>query len=222
MKNKKLWIFIGLVVCILILNQIFGWSSYIGEIENLEFLTNMVQENLALAVLIYMVVTMVGCVVLALPGVTFAILAGALFGPVLGTLCCSLSTTIGAILAFVAGRFFLQDSIKPMVMKNKYLKKWLFDGEDNNLLFVLMLTRLLPLFPYNLQNFAYGITDIKFSTYAIGSLVFMLPGTAMYTIGAAGIMDAENRVTYIAIAVVLGVIVMGMSFIFKKKYIKEE
>ncbi len=221
MKNKKLWIFIGLAVCILILNHIFGWSSYMGEIENLEFLTNMVQENLILAVLIYMVVTMIGCVVLALPGVSFAILAGILFGPIIGTISCSLATTIGAIFAFLAGRFFLQDSIKPMVMKNKHLKKWLF-SENNNLLFVLLLTRLVPVFPYNLQNFAYGITDIKFRTYAIGSLVFMLPGTAMYTIGAAGITDAENRVTYIVIAIVLAIIVMGISFLFKKKYMKED
>ena len=219
MKNKKLWIFISLAIGILILNHIFGWSEYFSDLSNLTFLTKMVQENLALAVLIYMVVTIVGCVALALPGVTFAILAGMLFGPFLGTITCSLATTVGAILAFIAGRFFLKDSIQPMVMKNAYLKKWLFDETDKNMIFVLMLTRLVPVFPYNLQNFAYGITDIRFSTYVIGSLIFMLPGTAMYTIGAAGITDAENRTTYIIIAVVLAVIVMGLGYVFKKRYI---
>ena len=68
-------------------------------------------------------------------------------------------------------------------MKNKYLKKWLFDESGKNELFVLMITRLVPLFPYNLQNFAYGVTDIPFGTYSIYSFVFMLPGTAMYTVG---------------------------------------
>lgn len=222
MKNKKLWVFIGLVVCILILNHVFGWSSYFSDMNNLSFLTEMVQDNLVIAVLIYIIITIVGCVVLALPGVTFAIFAGVLFGPFLGTICCSLATTIGATFAFLAGRFFLQDSVKPMVMKNEYLKKWLFSGKDKNMLFVLMITRLVPLFPYNLQNFAYGITDIRFSAYAIGSLVFMLPGTAMYTIGAAGITDAENRLTYIIIAVILAVIVMGLGYIFRKRYIGEE
>ncbi len=53
MKNKKLWIFIGMIVLILILNHIFGWSSYLGNTENLKFLENMVQENLVLAMLIY-------------------------------------------------------------------------------------------------------------------------------------------------------------------------
>lgn len=207
---------------IVILNHIFGWSSYISTAENLGFMKQMVQDNLPLAILLYMVLTVVGCVVLALPGVTFAILAGLLFGPVLGTICCSLATTIGAILAFIAGRFFLKDSIGPMVAKNRILKKWLFDDTGCNELFVLMITRLVPVFPFNLQNFAYGITDIRFSTYAIGSLVFMLPGTAMYTVGTAGLADKENRLLYIGIAVVLAVVVTIIGVVLKKRYLKDD
>ena len=221
-KNKKLWVFAGIVVVILVCNQIFGWSDYIGNLDNLIFMEEMVKENLLLASLIYVILTSVGCVVLALPGVTFAILAGLIFGPWLGTLLCSVATTIGAMAAFLVGRFFLQDSIKPVVMKNAYLKKWLFDeGKDKNTLFVLMITRLVPLFPYNLQNFAYGITDIRFSTYSICSLLFMLPGTAMYTVGTAGLADAENRFLYIGIAVVLALVVMGIGAFLKKKYFIE-
>ena len=222
MKNKKIWIFIGIIVLIVILNQIFGWSSYIGDIDNLSFLKAMVKKNLAVAVLLYIVFTVVGCVVLALPGVTFAILAGLLFGSVLGTICCSVATTIGAVLAFVVGRYFLKESVKPHVIKNKYLKKWLFDTSGKNELFILMITRLVPIFPYNLQNFAYGITDIKFSTYTIGSFLFMLPGTAMYTVGTAGLTNSENRVLYIGIAVLLAVIVVGVGFFLKKRYIGED
>ena len=222
MKNKKMWIFIGIIVVILVLNHIFGWSAYLGNTENLKFLENMVQDNLLLAVLIYTVLTIVSCVVLALPGVTFAIIAGLVFGPVLGTICCSVATTLGAMVAFVVGRFFLQDSIKPMAMKNKYLKKWLFDETGSNEIFILMITRLVPLFPYNLQNFAYGVTDIKFSTYSICSLIFMLPGTAMYTVGTAGLADKENRILYIGIALVLAAVVMGLGAFLKKHYVQEE
>lgn len=222
MKNKKLWVFIGIIVLILICNHIFGWSSYLGNTDNLKFLENLVKENMALAIAAYMVLTIVACVVLALPGVTFAIIAGLVFGPVLGTICCSLATTLGAMAAFIVGRFFLQDSIKPMAMKNKYLKKWLFDETGNNEIFILMITRLVPLFPYNLQNFAYGVTDIRFSTYSICSLIFMLPGTAMYTVGTAGLANKENRILYIGIAVVLAVIVMGLGAFLKKHYVQEE
>ncbi|MDR0923514.1 MAG: TVP38/TMEM64 family protein [Hungatella sp.] len=220
MNNKKMWIFAGIFILILGLNHIFGWSSYIGDMNNLAFLKQAVEDNLPYAIAIYMLLTIAGCAFLALPGVTFAIFAGLLFGPVLGTICCSAATTIGAALAFAAGRFFLKDSIRPMVIKNKYLKKWLFDSSGKNELFILIITRLVPVFPYNLQNFAYGITDIKFSTYIAGSLIFMLPGTAMYTVGTAGLADKENRMLYMGIAAVLAIGVMGMGVFLKKRYIQ--
>lgn len=222
MKNKKIWIFAGIIIGVVILNYIFGWSSYLSDVKNLEFLERMVQENQLLAVGIYMVLTVIGSVFLALPGVTFAILAGLLFGPFIGTVCCSIAATIGAVLAFAAGRYFLKDSIKPMAENNKYLKKWLFDDTGRHELFVLMITRLVPVFPYNLQNFAYGITDIRWSTYTVGSFVFMIPGTAMYTVGTAGLADSENRLLYIGIAVGLAVVVTGFGLILKKRYIQEE
>lgn len=210
------------MAAVLILNHIFGWSSFIGNLDNLKFLEDILEENLILAMLIYIGLTIVGCVVLALPGVTFAVVAGLLFGPVFGTLCCSLATTAGAMIAFIAGRFFLKDSIKPVVMKNRYLKKWLFDEAGTNEIFILMITRLVPIFPYNLQNFAYGITDIRFSTYSVCSLIFMLPGTAMYTVGTAGLADKENRALYLGIALVLALAVMGLGAFLKKHYVKEE
>ena len=219
MKNKKLWLFIGIIILIFIADYFWGLSDMV--MSALDYLENLVAENLLMAVLLYIVLTIVGCVVLALPGISFAIAAGLLFGPFLGTICCSAATTIGAMIAFLVGRFFLKESIEPMAKKNKYLKKWLFDESGKNDMFILMITRLVPLFPYNLQNFAYGVTDMSFSTYSVCSLVFMLPGTAMYTIGTAGLADSENRVLYIGIAVVLGVMVMGMGAILKKKYFTE-
>lgn len=221
MKHKKLLLFIGIILAVLICNHIFGWSAWLGDRENLAFLSRMKQEHMEAAVLVYMVITVIGCVVLTLPGITFAVLAGLIFGPVLGTICCSAATTLGAMAAFLAGRFFLKDSIRPVVMKNRYLKRWLFDESGNKELFVLMITRLVPLFPYNLQNFAYGVTDIRFSTYSIWSFIFMLPGTAMYTVGTAGLADKENRIMYLGIAAVLAAAVMGGGIFFKRKYVTE-
>ena len=222
MKNIKLWIFIGIIVVVLVLNHIFGWSEWLRNTDNLAFLSDMVNDHLLEAVLIYIAVTVIGSVVLAVPGVTFAIIAGLVFGPLLGTFCCVLAATLGAMAAFIAGRFFLKDSIKPAVEKNALLKKWLFDETGRNEMFILMITRLVPIFPYNLQNFAYGVTDISFAAYSIGSFIFMIPGTAMYTIGFAGLADSENRALYIGIAVLLAVIVFGMAAWLRKRYITEE
>lgn len=122
-KNFKLIVFCLMIVVILVLNHIYGWSAYLSDSENLRFLSDMIQDHFILAALIYIVLTVAACVVLALPGVTFAILAGVIFGPWWGTLLCLIATTLGAIIAFVVGRFFLKDSIKPMVAKNALLKK---------------------------------------------------------------------------------------------------
>ena len=222
MKNRRLWIFIGIVLVILILNHIYGWSDWLRDTDNLSFLTDMVQDHLMAAILIYISATVVGSVVLAVPGVTFAIIAGLVFGPVLGTFCCVLAATLGAMAAFIAGRFFLKDSIKPAIEKNALLRKWLFDETGRNEMFILMITRLVPVFPYNLQNFAYGVTDISFAAYSIGSFIFMIPGTAMYTIGFAGLADSEHRALYIGIAVLLAVIVFGTAAWLRKRYITEE
>ena len=222
MKNIKLWIFIGIIVVIMVLNHVFGWSEWLRNTDNLAFLSDMVNDHLLEAVLIYIAATAIGSVVLAVPGVTFAIIAGLVFGPLLGTFCCVLAATLGAMAAFIAGRFFLKDSIKPSVEKNALLKKWLFDETGRNEMFILMITRLVPIFPYNLQNFAYGVTDISFAAYSIGSFIFMIPGTAMYTIGFAGITDSENRMLYIGIAALLAVIVFGTAAWLRKRYITED
>jgi uncharacterized membrane protein YdjX (TVP38/TMEM64 family) len=222
LSNKKLIAFIGVVILVFILNHRFGCLAYFRGVYNLDFLKNMVDENIALAGAIYVLLTIVGCVVLALPGASFAIFAGLVFGPVLGTLLCSLATTIGAAGAFLVGRFFLKESIKPKIEKNKYLKKLLFDETGENELFVLMITRLLPIFPYNLQNFAYGITDVRFWNFVVYSCIFMLPGTAMYTVGTAGIADRENRVLYIFIALAMAALVFGLGHFLKKRHILED
>ena len=222
MKKIKLIVFILLVAVILILDHRFGWSGYLGNLDNLTFLKEMVQQNLWQAMLIYLVVTVVGCVVLALPGATFALFAGILFGPWLGILNCLVATTLGASAAFLTGRFFLKDSIKPIAQKNRYLKKLLFDSNPKSELVVPMITRLVPLFPYNLQNFAYGITDISFWKYTIYTFVFMFPGVSFFTIGAAGLTATKGRVWYFVAAGVLCLLVMGAGYLLKKRYLSEE
>ena len=202
-KNSKLIIFCVIIIVILVLNHIFGWSKYLSDSENLKFLSSMIHEHFAMAALIYIGLTIVACVVLALPGVTFAILAGAIF----------------AIIAFIVGRFFLKDSIKPMVEKNALLKKILFDDAGRSDIVLLAITRLVPLFPYNIQNFAYGITDISLAHYSLYTFIFMIPGVALYTIGTAGFTSVENRWLYFGIAAGLLVLVMFLGWFIRKRYL---
>ncbi|MBR2106811.1 MAG: hypothetical protein IJ937_06065, partial [Treponema sp.] len=68
---------------------------------------------------------------------------------------------------------------------------------------ILMITRMVPVFPYNLQNFAYGITDISFTKYSVLTFVFMFPGVSFFTIGAAGLTAGEDKWKHFVIAGIL-------------------
>lgn len=225
MKEKKSVIkiisFILIIILILVCNHKFGWSEYFEKTDNLLKMKEAVGDNMLLAFFIYIVITIVGCVVLALPGVTFALFAGILFGPILGVLACLTATTLGAMFAFLAGRFFLKDAVKPMLEKNRILKKLLFSGDSQSDTIVLMITRMVPLFPYNLQNFAYGITDISFVKYSVLTFIFMFPGVSFFTIGAAGLTAGENKWMYFLIAGILAIVVTVGGMAIKKKYLPD-
>lgn len=220
-KSFKISIFVLIIIAVCIIDKHFGCSSYLCNMDNLKFLTQLVDENLFLALSIYTIITIVGCVVLALPGITFAVLAGMMLGPVYGIFACLFATTLGAAIAFLVGRFFLKDSIKPMLEKNKLLKKLLFSEDGKSDIVILMITRMVPIFPYNLQNFAYGITNIGFFEYTLYTFVFMFPGVSFFTIGAAGLTAGDDKWKYFAIAGILAIIVTTMGVFIKKKYLPE-
>ena len=203
MRNAKLWAFIGTAIVLFVLNMVFGWSDALSGTDAMATMRALLEENALVAGLVYVLVSTVACVVLMMPGFVFALVAGALFGPVWGTLLCWVAVTAGAIAAFVAGRFFLKDAVKPLLAKSPALNKLLFEGVHKSDLYLLAVTRLVPVFPYNLQNFAYGITDVSFGHYALYSAAFLFPGTAAYTVAAAGLVDEGQRLACLVVAAVL-------------------
>ena len=208
----KLIAFVLIVLLIVALNHYYGWSDIFSGDDWYGNLQQMVKTNFLQAALIYIVVMVIASVVLAVPGVTFAIIAGAIFGPWWGTLLCVLSATLGAIAAF----------LRDQIVKNRYINRLLFDKSTKNEMMVLMITRLVPLFPYNLQNFAYGITDISLGKYSLGTFVFMIPGVAMYTVGTYALTGASNKLLYIGLTAAIVVAVMVLSKTLRKKYVPEE
>jgi uncharacterized membrane protein YdjX (TVP38/TMEM64 family) len=212
--------FLAFFILVLFLSRYYDWSRFITEENGLSLLQEMARENWLQASLGYVAVTVACCVLLALPGITFALFAGLLFGPVLGTLLCLFATTCGASLAFLAGRYFLRDAVRPLVEKNRHLKRLLFDDIERSGMLLLMITRLLPIFPYNLQNFAYGITCIGFWPYTLYTFLFLFPGVAFFTIGAAGIAAPESRWSYFSLAGVLALAVTAIGLCLHRRFIK--
>ena len=191
MAKKKL---VGFLILLLLLFVLL-WKVPVKEIfqgDLLRYLQNMVKENFLLAAFLYVLLCALAGAFLALPGISYAFLAGMVFHAFWGTVLCTLAASISAGISFLMGRYFLQDSIRPKLMQNPYIAKYFMGKEKKNLLLLLFITRTVPVFPFNLQNYAYGITDISFSLYFVCSFLFMIPGTAMYTLAFAGLQEKTN------------------------------
>ena len=178
-KNLKLLIF-GVVVVVLIaaalLLPVKDWL-----IAALEWTKGLGYAGPVVVVAFYVV----ACV-LFLPGSILTLGAGLLFGVVVGTITVSVGSTLGACAAFLVGRTVARDYISAKVARNEK-----FSAIDNAVgeqgLKIVLLTRLSPVFPFNLLNYAFGLTKISFWKYALGSWVGMLPGTVMYVYFGAGL-----------------------------------
>jgi uncharacterized membrane protein YdjX (TVP38/TMEM64 family)/rhodanese-related sulfurtransferase len=118
------------------------------------------------------------------PGVVFSLAGGALFGPLWGSLWNLTGATLGAILAFLVARYIAGDWV---ARKTGGLLKRLIDGIDTEGWRFVAFVRLVPLFPFNLSNYALGLTRIPLHHYVIPTLVCMVPGAVAYTwLGYAG------------------------------------
>lgn len=119
---------------------------------------------------------------LALPGVAMTALAGGLFGSLVGTIAVSAGSTLGAALAFLAARYFARKSVEAWLSGNPKFQKLDAMVERQGAI-VVAITRLVPLFPFNLLNFGFGLTRVSFPTYILYSWLCMLPGTVLYVVG---------------------------------------
>jgi len=112
------------------------------------------------------------------PGSVLTLLGGALFGPVMGTFINLTAATLGAMLSFLVARFLAADWV---ARKTGGRLKQLIAGVENEGWRFVAFTRLVPLFPFNLLNYALGLTRISFSQYTIATYICMLPGAIAYT-----------------------------------------
>ena len=128
----------------------------------------------AVFVLVYMAFT-----VLFVPGFILTVGAGAAFGLLPGFIAVSVGSTLGAAAAFVIGRFFARGWVAGKIVgKPRFAAIDKAVGKQGTR--IVFLTRLSPVFPFNLLNYAYGLTKIPLGKYTLASWVGMMPGTLLY------------------------------------------
>jgi len=130
------------------------------------------------APLVVIAAYIVACVFF-LPGSVLTLGAGFLFGVLKGTVVVSIGSTLGACAAFLVGRTIARDWIEKRVASNpRFAAIDRAVGREGAK--IVLLTRLSPVFPFNLLNYAFGLTRVHFLHYALASWIGMLPGTVMY------------------------------------------
>lgn len=132
----------------------------------------------ALAPIAFIAVYIAACV-LFIPGSILTIGAGVLFGVVRGSIYVSVASIAGASCAFLIGRYLARAWVAAKIESNPKFRA-IDEAVAREGWKIVGLTRLSPVFPFNLLNYAFGLTRVSLRDYFLASWVGMLPGTVMY------------------------------------------
>jgi uncharacterized membrane protein YdjX (TVP38/TMEM64 family) len=143
---------------------------------------------------VFLVLYVLACVCF-IPGSILTLGAGALFGVIKGVIMVSISATLGATAAFLVGRYLAREWVARKIEKNPKFgaidKAVAEEGWK-----IVLLTRLSPVFPFNLLNYAFGLTRIRLRDYVLASWIGTLPGTVLYVyIGSLAQAGARHTTT---------------------------
>ena len=220
MRNSiiKILIAVGIVAVVYLVLRHYGITDDI-RLENVPKIKTWVTSFGRIAPLVYVGLYLVSTVFF-LPGTPVTVLAGFIFGPLWGVFYASVASIISVSIAFLIARYVARDLVEGWVKDNAQFRKIDEQVEEQGWR-ILMFTRLVPIFPFNLQNYAYGLTSIRFSTFVLVSAIFMLPGTAVFVQFGGAFVSGEGDIwktlLYLGIA---GVLMLLLSLVPKllRKY----
>ena len=208
---RKILITVGVVAAVSLVLRDYVVTDDIS-LENVPKIKTWVAGFGRIAPLVYIGLYLVSTVFF-LPGSPVTVLAGFVFGPLWGVFYASVASIISVSVAFLIARYVARDLVEGWVKGNAQFRKIDEQVEEQGWR-ILMFTRLVPIFPFNLQNYAYGLTSIRFSTYVLVSAIFMLPGTAVFVQLGGAFVSGEGNIwktlLYLGIA---GVLMLLLSLI---------
>lgn len=182
MKPKtKLIIFVLAVIILTLFFTTEGFSKYAKP----QLIREYIISFGPIAPAVYLIVYIVGSIV-GFPGSILSLTGGLAFGALFGTIYTVIGATIGASAAFWIARFMGRDFVRTIL--GKRLKEVDIKLEKHGLGIILFL-RLIPLFPFNLLNFTFGLSKVKFKDFLIGTFLGIIPGTFAYVYLGSSLTD---------------------------------
>jgi uncharacterized membrane protein YdjX (TVP38/TMEM64 family) len=162
--------------------RVSGATEYLDQ----EKLRAAIQGYGVLAPIVYMLLYTIAPV-LFLPGLPITIAGGILFGPFWGVVYTITGATAEACVAFLTARYLARDWIEVKLRSPRW--KRLDQGVEREEWKIVAFTRLIPVFLFNLLNYAFGLTRIKFLQYAVTTLVCMLPACIAFITFSSSLLD---------------------------------
>jgi uncharacterized membrane protein YdjX (TVP38/TMEM64 family) len=179
------WAIGRLISLIAIIIALFLAMKFLPAQQWLRTFNDWVGQMGVAGIFIFIAVYAVATVLLA-PGAILTIGAGFAFGLWKGFLAVSAGATLGASLAFLVARFIARDKIEAIAKRNETFRN-IDDAIGKEGAKLIFLLRLSPVIPFNLSNYFYGLTAVRFWRYVLASWIGMMPGTFLYVyIGTAG------------------------------------
>ena len=176
MKNIK-WLKPVLIVAAIVAVLVLG-GKYLNLQQHLADALDWIKDLGPAGMGVYAGLYVFACVFF-IPGSILTMGAGAIYGVVAGTLLVSVSSVLGASAAFLVGRYVARGWISKKIEGNARFSA-IDDAVADEGWKMVGLTRLSPIFSFNLLNYAYGLTRVTFREYVLASWIGMLPGTVMY------------------------------------------
>jgi uncharacterized membrane protein YdjX (TVP38/TMEM64 family) len=175
-------LFLAALIAVIILIRFTGATSYLEQ----DALRDLIQGYGVIAPGVYMLVYAIAPA-LFLPGLPLTIAGGILFGPFWGVVYTIVSATVGACVAFLISRYIARDWIAKKLKSPRW--RHLDEGVEKHGWKIVAFTRLIPLFPFNLLNYAFGLTKVKFLHYAAATFVCMLPACIAFIVFSSSLLD---------------------------------
>ncbi len=176
---RHLWrplVLLAAIISLAVLARIFGWGERLGDIRH--WIQSFGAWGYAVFILIYVLAT-----VAVLPGSVLTVIAGTIFGTVAGVIVVSIASVLGASLAFLIARYFAREAVTRWLSGNEKFNR-LDEMTERHGAVIVAIVRLIPLFPFDVVNYGFGLTRVPFTTYVFWSWLCMLPGTVLYVTGA--------------------------------------
>lgn len=201
----KFLVFLCILAAIVITVKMTGASRYLEQ----QTLRTWIGSFGIWAPVVYMLVYTIAPA-LFLPGLPITIVGGILFGPLWGVVYTIIGSTAGACVAFLVSRYLAREWVGGRLKSPRWRR--LDEGVEKHGWKVVAFTRLIPLFPFNLLNYAFGLTRISFRQYALTTFLCMLPACIAFIVFSSSLLDLIRGKVSLTFVVGLALIVLVSMF----------